>query len=159
MRWDMSSWPMTSEALEPSIFLTVILQSCCRLRGLPVEKKRFLLWFKKEEGCWRLSGAVCELTLIKHEAGVSGRRRCCVVYGFSSQVVAGIHARSKLQQQLDHVHHVHACRMVQCCLVELNWIHIGTCRKLRRAQASLFGFMDSQQLKWCECFGIIIVIK
>lgn len=41
MRWDIFSWLRTSDALVPSILLTAILQSCCRLKGLSVNNKCF----------------------------------------------------------------------------------------------------------------------
>lgn len=66
------------------------------------------------------SEAVQEFTFIKPEAGVRGRCRRRVVYRFSSQVVASVHIGSELHQELDQVHHVDPCCMVQSCLMELH---------------------------------------
>lgn len=61
-----------------------------------------------------------EFTFIKPEAGVRGRRGCCVVQGFSSHVVTSINIGSELYQKLDRVRHVDPCRVVQRRLVELH---------------------------------------
>lgn len=85
-------------------------------------------------------------TFVKPNAGVRGRCRCCVVCRLSSQVITRVHIGSKLHQQLHHIHHVNSCCMVQCCLVELHWIHISTCRKLRWSHES-FHLKSSE---WCD---------
>ena len=125
MRWDMFSRPMTAEALVPRFDLRAILQSCCRLRGLPTEKKRGsherrLPRFRATAFPDGNSEARRGFTFIELQAGASGRRRRCVVHGFSSVVVAGIHAGAELHQHLDHVRHVDPSGVVQRRLVELH---------------------------------------